>query len=1324
MIGQRRAQFEIREILGEGAMGPVYGAVDTSREREVALKILPAAFCEDRDRLVAFQRDAKILLALAHPNLASIYGIVEADGDHCLILERVKGETLASKLVHGPLGVAETAALGAQVASLLDVAHRRDLWHQDLRPSNLAIDAKGKVKVLDFGLARLGDSAGTSMIRRLMSNPNAGANAQKAAEKSSGLGIGVAAYMSPEQLRGWILDARSDIWSLGCCLFEMLTGKRPFAGETKEELLESIQESQPDWLLLPAETSSAFRNLLRCCLEKDPQRRLESAGDLARALEEASVERPSRVVPKTTDESERAKPEEPPFAGGLQKWAFVGSAGIVFVIACWLLIQQFLLPEDVVLEPVQTVALLPLTSPDGEAQLAAMASGMTESMRLHLSGVAALDQEQVDWEAVAALSDSGDLADVAGQLGADAVLSGALVSAEEGLTIELSVYRHGEQPELWSTNLVSEQPLRLSRESISTALGLLGVSAPLSELGGDADTETVGLRAYGAFQEARVQLQNPTPLSIAKAKELLGLAMRQDANYLPAYLGLARLEWEPNLYGGRAAAGRVGYSRASAVLDQAGEELSRRGELAGERGRLNLFGNLDWGAAKVLLSGRDDLDADRSGRIAFALAEYQLLVESRHDESLNLMVRVVAANPYSVAYQDQLAAMYGFCGRWAESIEQNEAILVDRPADWRRRLDWVLSKLGLGRDSDDASLYSEAVEAAKQVASESGRTPAALAVLAEAHYAAGNPAAAESLIEELSSQAAIGQLVPSVWRARIELARGRADSAVGYLEKAYELKEGYSLLVHLRRADMLSRLQNHPGYWGLIEKMGMPALPLDHAQYEAEREVRFGRSMEAASRGGTLGVRLPSLMMGEDTETRWLPLGLAEDLVRRLNNSGMIGAELISGEPASPFGRELRCRIRLGDQSIELLSALVDPRSGLEQVLEPVVGRRDGLYELLGRWAVLVSAGLGGDVGGDALQRLQENPLETEVGWKANRQAVSGLFLAYPELDDWVDARFAAAIEADPGRVSTVVRRAQHAWWRVIWGDLPIPAQEAVAQAETWVEDVDAESDPQGLVNSSLGWIALLRDRAWSRAYQFWNQSSDWSGSRLGLAWYALLVEGRGQDAVAAFDELIQDYPSDLRFVESKALVLELMGRYQEAIEVWQGVPDLAANWRHLVALGSAQGSAGLLTDAHTNLKSAAEMSERHPTVLAAWSRVEALRGEAEAAEALLLEVLQQRGSGTWVPSGLLVGAYVAAGEKELALGALEDAVGESCSWVALTLRTSAMVSAFQDEAAYWDLVRELALPPLPIFHPLFPVEQQFRYQNSELEESPATEQP
>ena len=295
--GARVGIYEVTGKLGEGGMGEVYRAHDTTLDRDVALKVLSEGFTADPDRLSRFQREAKVLASLNHPNIGGIYGLESAGDSQALVLELIEGPTLADRIAEGPIQVDEAIAIAKQMADALEAAHEEGIVHRDLKPANVKVRPDGTVKVLDFGLAKAvnpegGDGSGADTPTISLTGAT-----------QMGMVVGTAAYMAPEQAKGKPVDKRADIWAFGVVLLEMLGGKRVFEGETASETLAAVMMKDPSWELVPEDLPASLDNLLHRCLQKDPRKRVRDIGDVRLAMEgafETTVVAPMVEAPAST----------------------------------------------------------------------------------------------------------------------------------------------------------------------------------------------------------------------------------------------------------------------------------------------------------------------------------------------------------------------------------------------------------------------------------------------------------------------------------------------------------------------------------------------------------------------------------------------------------------------------------------------------------------------------------------------------------------------------------------------------------------------------------------------------------------------------------------------------------------------------------------------------------------------------------------------------------------------------------------------------------------------------------------------------------------
>lgn len=340
MIGKSLAHYKILDKLGEGGMGVVFRAHDSKLHREVAIKILPEEMSGDPERAARFAREARMLASLQHANIASVYGYEEADGVRFLVMELIDGEDLHDRLSRGAVPLDDAIDIATHIAAGLEAAHDQNIVHRDLKPANIKVTPSGEVKILDFGLARayLGDEN---------SDPNLSQSPTiTAAMTGAGVILGTAAYMSPEQARGKHVDKRSDLWAFGVILFELLTGTRLFAGETVSDTLAAVLREEPNFDLLPKQTSPSVRRLLRRCLQRDRRMRLRSAGDATLELTDT----------EEVDVAPEAKSAAP-------RWVWL----VLSVLAVALAVSVFIRPDNVRVSGSNRSLHLDMALPDGSA---------------------------------------------------------------------------------------------------------------------------------------------------------------------------------------------------------------------------------------------------------------------------------------------------------------------------------------------------------------------------------------------------------------------------------------------------------------------------------------------------------------------------------------------------------------------------------------------------------------------------------------------------------------------------------------------------------------------------------------------------------------------------------------------------------------------------------------------------------------------------------------------------------------------------------------------------------------------------------------------
>jgi eukaryotic-like serine/threonine-protein kinase len=519
--GTRLGPFEIVAPIGAGGMGEVYRAKDTKLNREVAIKVLPPRLAHDPERLGRFKREATVLASLNHPNIAAIYGLDEMGDTLFLVLELVEGEDLAQRLTRGAIPPGEALAIARQIATALEEAHEKGIVHRDLKPANVKLTPDGKVKVLDFGLAKAysGDSSGSG------SSDSANSPTMTHAATTAGMILGTAAYMSPEQARGSSVDRRADIWAFGAVVFEMLTGRGLFRGETATDIVAAVMRDEIDWSALPAATPEFVRGLLARCLDRDVKRRLQAIGEARVTLEEATT---------------TARSSSPAARRG--RW--LGAGAFVLVAAAALALwSRGRTGHD---KPVATgkgtrsIAVLPFVNSSGSPDDEYLADGMTDELIAGLGKVPGLHVAARS-SAFTFKGQKVEVREVSRKLGVDTVLEGTLRRSGKRLRVTASLVNAADGLQLWSSTFendggdafaVQDQVTRGVVTGLSLQLG--GAALEASQAGRTKDPE-----AHDLYLRGLAAANASSESDLRRALELYQQAIARDPDFALPYVGIA-----------------------------------------------------------------------------------------------------------------------------------------------------------------------------------------------------------------------------------------------------------------------------------------------------------------------------------------------------------------------------------------------------------------------------------------------------------------------------------------------------------------------------------------------------------------------------------------------------------------------------------------------------------------------------------------------------------------------------------------------------------------------------------------------------------------
>ena len=556
MIGSTLTHFRITGKLGEGGMGEVYRATDIRLGRDVAIKVLPASISRDPQSLARFEREAKALAALNHPHIAGIYGFEAHLGTHFLVLELVEGETLSERLRRGPLPLKKALVLARQIAEAISEAHEKGIIHRDLKPGNVTITPNDRVKVLDFGLAKVEQSVRSETERGASSAVGPEAATMPADRTSPGAVMGTPAYMSPEQARGQEVDKRTDIWAFGCCLFECLSGHKPFEGRTASDLIASVLKSEPDWDLLPEETPPPVLTLLRRCLEKEPPRRLSSMGDIALTLEETAraaaapaSASPSPMGPMAKHrvaEAIRRESSTLPKSNRGRILAAFGLVGILMVAAAaW----WFRKTGDASAPPplggnspgrILSLAVKPLDDYSGDTNNAYLSDGMTEALCAALGNLTAV---RVPGRSSVMRYKGGQKStqEMARELHVDAIVEGSVQHAANRVLITVQLVEAATDRQVWATNYERDLGdfFKVQSEVAQAIAAEIQVRLSPQDQARLSQAASVNPLVVEAYLRGRFQLARGTKEGFEQSLVCFREALRLDSGFAKAYSGIA-----------------------------------------------------------------------------------------------------------------------------------------------------------------------------------------------------------------------------------------------------------------------------------------------------------------------------------------------------------------------------------------------------------------------------------------------------------------------------------------------------------------------------------------------------------------------------------------------------------------------------------------------------------------------------------------------------------------------------------------------------------------------------------------------------------------
>ncbi|MFB0555369.1 MAG: protein kinase [Phycisphaerae bacterium] len=757
LVGKKIGSFEIVKMIGRGGMGEVYLARDTKLKRSVAIKSVPASLAGDSTARMRFRREAELLASLNHPNIGAIHDIIEQEeGAGYLILEYVPGETLAQRIAREPLKLEEALSIGQQIAEAVSAAHKKGVVHRDLKPGNIKITPDGRVKVLDFGLAKAPVSEDKS---------------GDITATEPGHIMGTPAYMSPEQTRGNPTDHRTDIWSFGCIIYQMLTGHSPFESDTATDTLARIIEREPNWQTLPQETPANIRVILRRCLDKDPRWRLQHIKDAAIEIGE-------------TLNLLAAKPAAPARA----RWRESANGGLGRAGP----------------GRIKSLAVLPLANLTGDPEQEYFADGMTEALIADLGKIGAL-QVRSRTSIMQYKDVKKPLPEIARELNVDAVVEGSVVRVGQQVRISAQLIHAPTDTHIWVDSY--ERDLRdiltLLSEVARTIARQIEITVTPDQETRLAATRPVNPETYKAYLKGMFHLNKMTPEGTEKGLDYLRQAIEKDPADPLAYGGLA-LGYVASAHG--PGAPPDAFARAKAAALEALELDDTLAEAHAALAQIKLYRDWDWAGAEQAFQRALELNPNLT--LTRAHYSFYLLLFGRTDEALTEMRRVQEVDPLVPLGPAWQGWQYWWAGQYDEAINEARKSLELDP-------NLAVGLYVLGSAYAEKGMYEEAIKAHQKAGVLSRDWKSALG---RTYALAGRQDEARLVLAELEADSTTWD---TWFIAQIYAVLDEKDEAFRWLEAAYGPPH-HPYLPWISHPPAFKPLHDDPRFGVLLHRMNVP----------------------------------------------------------------------------------------------------------------------------------------------------------------------------------------------------------------------------------------------------------------------------------------------------------------------------------------------------------------------------------------------------------------------------------------------------------------------------------------------------------------------
>ncbi|MHC4191709.1 MAG: tetratricopeptide repeat protein [Planctomycetota bacterium] len=1181
---------------------------------------------------------------------------------------------MAERIAKKPLKLEDALSIALQIAEAVAAAHEHDVIHRDLKPGNIKITPDGKVKVLDFGLAK---AVGGEAVD------------QQSTVTEPGRVIGTPAYMSPEQARGKPADKRSDIWAFGCVLYEMLTGRIPFKGETISDTLAAILEHEPHWQVLPENIPANIRSLLRHCLKKDQRRRLQHIGDAGIMLEETTVELQRSTLRTELLEAGQAKPTK--WSRRLLPWLLTGTAVTLLVLFGIIIGLKLGRPAGKpILQPtagpIKAIVVLPFENLSGDPEQEYFVDGMTDALSAELGKIKAL--RVISRTSAMHYKDTDKvISEIVKELGVDAVIEGSVLKAGNDVRVTAQLVDGRTDAHLWSDNYTGTLTNILALQSkVTLAIAQeIEVAVTPEEEAHITRTEPVKPEAYEAYLKGRFFMEKQTEESMKMAAVYFQRAIDIEPEYAEAYAKLSGAYWVPSIYEFTRPHDSFPIAKTAVSTAIALDESVAEAHVA--IGWIALFYDWEWQTAKESFEQAIQLNPSLI-EAHHGLAWYWVIA-GRFDEAIDSMQTAVKLDPLSPLLNARLGGVYFHSGQFERALAQYKEALKLDPSHLPALLGLADYYLGL-------SMYAEAEESIEKAMDKLGRIPDLVCKLGQTYAKSDRKDEARKLLEELLETDRSKDVLPGSL-ALLYAALGETDEALKWLEKAH-LEHSFEMVWLRISHGWPPHLRSDPRFEDLVRRMNFP---------EAPDSEPAAKPVEVAQAPIEKIAVLPFTSISSESGEEWFVDGMTDALITQL---GKIKALTVISrtsamqyknvsKPMREIAQDLGVDalvegsvIRAGDD-VQVTARLIDGRTDERIWGDFFQGTLSNILALQSEVTLAIARQIEATLTPEEEQRITRtepvNPEAHEAYLKGKFFTVKHTEEGFKTAVDYLEQ----AIDIDPNYAQAHAWLSFAHWIPSIWGYSQ--PEESFLKARSAANEAVALDETLAIAHVSIGWIALAYDWEWQKAKQSFERARELNPNEAytydGLARY-LAVAGRFDEAIDTIQTAVKLDPLSHIFNNNLANMYLHAGQVEQAIEhrkrtleLYPGFVDAISN------LANDYLSMSMYPEAVATIEKGMSLAGRTHRLVALLGRAYALSGRKDEIETLLQE-LQERAASEYVLPIYFGELYAALGKTDEAFRWLEKAYQER-NWGMLMLKTWPFWDPLRSDPRFDDLVRRMGFP-------------------------------